>query len=80
MGEQSTASCGLLDGMTDVVALEEPATSERVTWETCPSCGTSAALGWSGRLGVEIPVEFDCPAGCELTEEQIRAVFGHSHR
>jgi hypothetical protein len=37
--------------------------SEHVTWETCPSCGLSAAVGWSdGRL-----VEVDCPGGCGLT-------------
>ncbi len=37
--------------------------SERVTWETCPSCGRCAAVGWRGR----IPVEVDCPGGCGLT-------------
>jgi len=36
--------------------------SERVTWETCPSCGKSAAAGW--RDGVLI--EWDCPGGCRL--------------
>jgi hypothetical protein len=37
--------------------------SERVTWETCPSCGLSAAVGWrDGTL-----VEIDCPGGCRLT-------------
>ncbi len=37
--------------------------SERVTWETCPSCGRCAAVGWRGG----IPVEADCPGGCMLT-------------
>jgi hypothetical protein len=37
--------------------------SERVTWVTCPSCGSSAAVGWrDGDL-----VEVDCPGGCRLT-------------
>ena len=37
--------------------------SERVTWETCPNCGLSAAVGWrDGHL-----VEADCPGGCRLT-------------
>jgi hypothetical protein len=38
------------------------ATSERVTWETCPSCGRFAAFAWrDGSL-----VAFDCPGGCRL--------------
>lgn len=36
---------------------------ERVTWETCPTCGLSAAVGW--RDGTLIAV--DCPGGCQLT-------------
>ena len=36
--------------------------SERITWETCPSCGRSAALGWRDRILVEV----DCPGGCRL--------------
>jgi hypothetical protein len=39
--------------------------SERVTWETCPGCGHSAAVGWLGGISVE----FDCPRGCRLTDE-----------
>jgi hypothetical protein len=38
-------------------------TGERVTWETCPECGRSAAAGWLD--GVLIAV--DCPSGCRLT-------------
>jgi hypothetical protein len=35
-----------------------------ITWETCPRCGGLAAFGWEeGTV-----VEFDCPAGCTLTE------------
>src|SRR4051794_15948808 len=35
---------------------------ERVTWETCPKCGLSAAVGWrDGAL-----VALDCPGGCRL--------------
>ena len=37
--------------------------SERVTWETCPRCGLSAAVGWRGGVLVEV----DCPGGCRLT-------------
>ena len=36
---------------------------ERVTWETCPRCGLSAAVGW--RDGALVAV--DCPGGCQLT-------------
>ena len=40
--------------------------SERVTWEVCPTCGRTAAVGWlHGRM-----VEFDCTAGCRLTAAQ----------
>jgi hypothetical protein len=35
---------------------------ERVTWETCPRCGLSAAVGW--RDGALVTV--DCPGGCRL--------------
>jgi hypothetical protein len=36
---------------------------ERVTWETCPHCGLSAAVGW--RDGIMVAV--DCPHGCQPT-------------
>ena len=40
---------------------------ERVTWETCPRCGSSAAVGWrDGTL-----VEADCPSGCRLTAADV---------
>ena len=38
-------------------------TSERVTWETCPRCGLSAAVGWRDGMLIEV----DCPGGCRLT-------------
>jgi hypothetical protein len=52
--------------------------SERVTWETCPSCGRSAAVGWrDGRL-----VQIDCPSGCRPAAEDFgrRAPFLRSFR
>lgn len=40
--------------------------SERVTWEECPQCRETAAVGWwQGR-----PVEFDCPQGCPVSLDQ----------
>jgi hypothetical protein len=36
---------------------------ERITWETCPMCDQSAAVGW--RDGALVAV--DCPGGCRLT-------------
>ena len=46
--------------------------SERVTWEDCPHCRRAAAVGWvDGR-----PVEFDCPRGCAVSAEQVRALAG----
>jgi hypothetical protein len=41
--------------------------SERVTWESCPSCGQRAAVGWTG----DMVVEFDCVGGCELVDDQL---------
>jgi hypothetical protein len=46
--------------------------SERVTWEDCPRCGGSAAVGWAAVSPVagrprDMPVEFDCPDGCQPT-------------
>lgn len=43
--------------------------SERVTWETCPSCGRIAAVGWLDGHAIEL----DCTGGCYLSEEQVRA-------
>ena len=44
--------------------------SERVTWETCPSCGRPAAVGWVG----EQPVEFDCPGRCWVSVKHVLAL------
>src|SRR4051812_49878200 len=41
--------------------------SERITWETCPRCGLTAAVGWLDG----VPVEFDCTAGCALTGQHL---------
>ncbi len=38
--------------------------SEVVTWTTCPRCGAAAAIGWLHAT----PIEFDCRAGCSLTD------------
>jgi hypothetical protein len=44
--------------------------SERVTWESCPSCGARAAVGWIDRTVTEA----DCTKECELTEEQMARI------
>jgi hypothetical protein len=49
--------------------------SERITWETCPMCGHSAAVGWSSAE----PVEFDCVKGCHITAVDAE-VLGVDHR
>jgi hypothetical protein len=41
--------------------------SERVTWTTCPYCGEAAAVGWLR----DIPIEFDCKAGCTMPDPQL---------
>lgn len=43
--------------------------SDSVTWETCPNCHRPAAVGWQNGMAVE----FDCPAGCSITRDQVRA-------
>jgi len=48
---------------------DEEAMSESVTWETCPTCERPAAVGWVE----DSPVEFDCPAGCDLDPKQLSA-------
>ena len=43
-------------------------TSDAITWEVCPACGRTAAVGWvKGH-----PTEFDCTAGCLPTIDQVR--------
>lgn len=54
--------------------------SERVTWTSCPRCGEQAAVGWQTRgrsdgSAREEAVEFDCPAGCCLTDLPITYWF-----
>lgn len=41
--------------------------SERITWTTCPHCGGPAAIGWLQ----ERPIEFDCTAGCTVTDREL---------
>jgi hypothetical protein len=58
--------------------------SDQVTWEKCPQCGTSAAVGWvkvreiTGPTVVWMPAECDCPTGCDLTEDDRLAAFALS--
>ncbi|MGY1809697.1 hypothetical protein ACI8AF_20215 [Blastococcus sp. SYSU D00669] len=52
--------------------------SDRVTWEPCPRCGGTAAVGWAPDTGdaagpaSEVPVEFDCTSGCSVTPAELR--------
>lgn len=53
---------------------------ERITWEACPVCGATAAVGWrSGEAPEgrphEDPVEFDCPNGCRLSDLELARAF-----
>jgi hypothetical protein len=63
---------------------EESCMSDQVTWEACPDCGTSAAVGWTkvreitGPSVVWMPAEFDCPTGCHLTEDERWTAFDYS--
>ncbi|MGZ4626255.1 MAG: hypothetical protein ACXV3S_08210 [Kineosporiaceae bacterium] len=56
--------------------------SERISWERCPVCGATAAVGWGigalhdDRIGRDEPVEFDCPSGCHVTPAELHRAFG----
>jgi hypothetical protein len=51
--------------------------SERISWLRCPACGGPAAVGWEttawsdGEPVEQVPVEFDCSAGCPVSLEEI---------
>jgi hypothetical protein len=45
-------------------------TSGYITWETCPLCGLTAAVGWLDA----VPVEFDCTAGCTSREAHLASL------
>jgi hypothetical protein len=55
--------------------------SDRVTWESCPSCGRTAAVGWTpiqrapGEPFLAVPTELDCLSGCHLTEHDLTTAF-----
>ena len=42
--------------------------SDGITWEVCPVCGLTAAVGWTGGH----LAEFDCTNGCVPTMAQVR--------
>jgi hypothetical protein len=42
--------------------------SDGITWEVCPVCGLTAAVGWTGGH----LAEFDCTNGCLPTMAQVR--------
>ncbi len=42
--------------------------TDGITWEDCPVCGGTAAVGWVD----DYPAEFDCPGGCVPSIAQIR--------
>ena len=55
--------------------------SEWVSWESCHRCAGPAAVGWVGvellgRPAGHLPVEFDCPAGCELGVDELARAYG----
>jgi hypothetical protein len=52
--------------------------SQGITWERCPCCGQSAAVGWArivehpGAPSVHVdPVELDCLDGCQVAVDQL---------
>lgn len=54
--------------------------TDRTTWQTCPSCGRVAAVGWVSirrpdHQQAEVPIELDCPSGCRPTLAELRHAF-----
>ena len=55
--------------------------SDHITWEACPVCGSSAAVGWAGDDAPDPgrphggPIEFDCPSGCRLSRSELAQAF-----
>jgi hypothetical protein len=57
--------------------------SERVTLTACPRCGGLAAVGWAAvedSPGEDTPVEFDCPAGCQIILDELPQIYGRQAR
>jgi hypothetical protein len=60
--------------------------SEKVTWEVCLRCGDLAAVGWAPVVEIDSapvtcrPVEFDCPAGCQVGVDELLEVYGRPGR
>ncbi len=67
--------------MTTASRLWTAEPSERISWERCPVCGATAAVGWRGGAADEsptgrgMPVEFDCPSGCSPTFAELDRAF-----
>lgn len=59
--------------------------SERVTWEQCPRCRKTAAVGWvtidstDDTEAEEVAEEYDCPSGCRLDPDELRRTFHNLH-
>ena len=55
--------------------------SDHITWEACPVCGSTAAVGWAGEEPQDGrpphggPIEFDCPTGCRLSATELVRAF-----
>ena len=54
-------------------------TADRISWEVCPICGQTAAVGWATvhRDGapVEELVDFECTTGCRLRPQEVSRTF-----
>ena len=46
--------------------------SESISWEVCPSCGRTAAVGWRNERVVEV----DCSSECRLDDDELRGIEG----
>jgi len=48
--------------------------SDHISWETCPRCRRSVAVGWiDGHPG-----EFDCVSRCQLTTAELHQLVGRA--
>jgi hypothetical protein len=44
--------------------------ADSISWDACPRCGETIALGWDG----EDLIEYDCVGGCALTADELAAL------
>lgn len=83
--EPGPSWCGRVGQEWPTPSLGRGPMSERVTWEQCPRCRKTAAVGWvtidstDDTEAEEVAEEYDCPSGCRLDPDELRRTFHNLH-